>query len=180
MARTLSSGWKSTPAFVARMNHYPIESELERLVEWARSQPGLARPETARLNDVVDQPQILGLVAPQHVAAEGQRALFFEVKAIAEEQLRAARVERGRDVRERAGRYMSSELSQARISPVALLNPLLIACACPSSGSLTEYASRCSYFVMISTLPSLLPPSTMMYSRLGYSCPSTERMVSSR
>src|SRR5689334_13716758 len=50
----------------------------------------------------------------------------------------------------------------------------------PLSFSLTHHASRSAYFRMISTLPSVLPPSTITYSRLEYPWSRTEPIVCSR
>src|SRR5215510_4224419 len=50
----------------------------------------------------------------------------------------------------------------------------------PRSGSLFQKVNCDSYFRMMSRLPSVEPPSMMMYSRLGYCWASTERMVASR
>src|SRR4051794_28944113 len=50
----------------------------------------------------------------------------------------------------------------------------------PRSLSLVQPASQGSYFLIISGLASLLPPSITKYSRLGYPCSRTERIVSSR
>src|SRR5215212_6442205 len=65
------------------------------------------------------------------------------------------------------------------MSPLARLNPFISASVCPSSFSLTQKASWSEYFSMISTVPSVEPPSLMMYSRLGYSCSSTLLIVAS-
>src|SRR5512138_2290933 len=75
---------------------------------------------------------------------------------------------------------MSSEFSQARMSPVACEKPLFSASACPLSFSDTHQAKCCWYFLMISTLSSFEPPSTTMYSMLGYVCASTDRIDASR
>src|SRR5215212_11747464 len=65
------------------------------------------------------------------------------------------------------------------MSPLARLNPFISASVCPSSFSLTQKASWSEYFSMISTVPSVEPPSMMMYSRLGYPCSSTLLIVAS-
>ena len=47
-------------------------------------------------------------------------------------------------------------------------------------GSLVQPEIWFSYFRMISKLPSVEPPSTIKYSRFGYPCARTERIVCSR
>src|ERR671912_14293 len=65
------------------------------------------------------------------------------------------------------------------MSPLARLNPFISASVCPSSGSLTQYVSWSEYFSMMSTVPSVEPPSIMKYSRLGYACSTTLLIVAS-
>jgi hypothetical protein len=62
---------------------------------------------------------------------------------------------------------MSSLLIQVKNRPELICNPRLMAALWPPSRSLTHWVSHGSYFLMISTDPSLLPPSSTKYSRLG-------------
>src|SRR4051812_34250370 len=64
--------------------------------------------------------------------------------------------------------YQSSELIQPIISPEALAKPLLIACDCPASDSEIQNDNFDSYFFIISTELSVLPPSIIIYSKFGY------------
>ena len=58
--------------------------------------------------------------------------------------------------------------------------PRLIAALWPPSRSLTHCVSQGRYFLMISTEPSVLPPSRTKYSRFGYPWSRIERSVASR
>src|SRR5262245_32415190 len=75
---------------------------------------------------------------------------------------------------------MSSLLINVPCDPVPIRRPRLIAALWPPSGSLTQYVSHRSYFFMISTDPSLLPPSSTKYSRFGYPWSRIDRSVASR
>ena len=75
---------------------------------------------------------------------------------------------------------MSSLLIQVAKSPEPSCSPRLIAALCPPSGSLTHVFSHGAYFLMISTDPSVLPPSMTKYSRFGYPCSRIDRSVASR
>jgi len=59
---------------------------------------------------------------------------------------------------------ISSLLSHAIISPVEWENPLLTASYCPPSGSLHQNEDV-FHFLIISKLPSVEPPSIIIYSR---------------
>ena len=54
---------------------------------------------------------------------------------------------------------MSSLLIHVAKRPEPSRSPRLIAALCPPSGSLTHVASQGAYFLMMSTEPSVLPPS---------------------
>src|SRR5207237_1274486 len=62
------------------------------------------------------------------------------------------------------GRNVSSEFSHPNTSPRASAKPLLMACDWPRSRSDTQEARRGAYLRMISTLPSVDPPSMTMSS----------------
>ena len=66
------------------------------------------------------------------------------------------------------------------ISPLVRAKPLLTASAWPPSGSLHHAVSPAAYRSMISTEPSVDPPSATTYSSAGSSWSSTERSASSR
>src|SRR5262249_39110765 len=74
---------------------------------------------------------------------------------------------------------MSSLLIQVVNSPEPSRRPRLIAALWPPSRSLTHEVSHGEYFLMISTEPSVLPPSMTKYSRLGYPCSRIDRSVAS-
>src|SRR5262245_28596585 len=99
----------------------------------------------------------------------------------AERTSTCGRSEKCRPTSKRApGSYTSSELMKPKITPDARRKPLLRAWAQPPSGSLIQYANRGAYRWIISTDSSVLPPSIRRYSRFGYPCRSTDRIVSSR
>src|SRR5690242_15266751 len=62
---------------------------------------------------------------------------------------------------------ISLAFSQPMISPLARENPVFNASYTPLSGWLTHHAIFSSYCRIISTVPSVDPPSTMIYSRFG-------------
>ena len=72
------------------------------------------------------------------------------------------------------GSSTSSELSQLKISPLAMASPLLMALACPVSFSTITAASTGRKRSMMSTDPSVLAPSTTISSRSGYPWSSTD------
>src|SRR5439155_6109867 len=74
---------------------------------------------------------------------------------------------------------MSVAVIQPMISPEVRANPLFRASYIPLSGSLIHPEICDSFFRMMSTVPSLDSPSTMKYSRFGYPCASTDRIVCS-
>jgi hypothetical protein len=61
---------------------------------------------------------------------------------------------------------LSLEFNHPSISPFAILKPLLTASACPSSGSDTHFILSL-YFLSISTVLSVEPPSITIYSIFG-------------
>src|SRR5689334_8879657 len=85
-----------------------------------------------------------------------------------------------RTIEKHQGVYLSSLLIHAITSPVTMAKPLLMASYCPLSGSVTQYANFAACRRIMSTLPSVDPPSTTTYSRLGSRCERTESIVSSR
>src|SRR5208337_1631963 len=68
----------------------------------------------------------------------------------------------------------SPELSQPMISPVECAKPAFKAAYRPLLGWLNQHARCASYLRIISTVLSVEPSSTMMYSRFGYSCDTME------
>ncbi len=62
---------------------------------------------------------------------------------------------------------MSSLLIQVANTPEPSCRPRWIAALWPPSRSLTQKVSHGSYFLMMSTDPSVLPPSRTKYSMLG-------------
>src|ERR1700687_4967237 len=74
---------------------------------------------------------------------------------------------------------MSVAEIQPMTSPVVRAKPLFRASYMPLSGSLIHPEICDSYFRITSIVPSLEPPSPIKYSRFGYPCASTERIVCS-
>src|ERR1700694_1511568 len=74
----------------------------------------------------------------------------------------------------------SLEFSHPMISPVDLANPAFSAANNPWFAWLNQQLSSRSYFRMISTVPSVDPSSTTMYSRFGYPWLTIDRIVASR
>jgi hypothetical protein len=62
---------------------------------------------------------------------------------------------------------MSSAFKNPIISPVDILKPLFKALACPRSFSEMKYFICDLYFSITSIVPSVLPPSIIIYSRFG-------------
>src|SRR5882672_5381098 len=75
---------------------------------------------------------------------------------------------------------MSLALSQPMISPLERAKPLFSESYTPLSDSLLHPLSCDSYFRIISTVPSVEPPSMTKYSKLGYPWLRMERIVASR
>src|SRR6267378_7176897 len=74
----------------------------------------------------------------------------------------------------------SLEFSQPITSPVDLANPAFSAAYNPWFSCRIQQLTALSYFRIISPVPSVDPSSTTMYSRLGYPCATTDRIVASR
>src|SRR5712691_9839532 len=74
----------------------------------------------------------------------------------------------------------SLEFSQPITSPVDLANPAFSAAYNPWFAWLNQQPTSPSYFRIISTVRSVDPSSTTMYSRFGYPWSTIDRIVASR
>jgi hypothetical protein len=79
----------------------------------------------------------------------------------------AAVLVRGRDPIERAGQEIVVAVDVREQVAGRALETLVDRVALPRSFSLHHHVSRSAYLRMMSTLPSVDPPSQMMYSRFG-------------